>query len=160
MLPKTYECYKPILELLADGKEHTREEIIEHLARYFNVTEEERRMRLQSGNDFIFINRIGWAIFHLRKASAMENSEDKKGIYRITQLGLDILEKNPEVIDYKYLNLFAGKSEESNNNHSTEQPPEEIIAVQLEILKEKLKDELRQRILEKSPHFLRSLFWN
>ncbi len=39
MLPKTYECYKPILELLADGKEHTREEIIEHLARYFNVTE-------------------------------------------------------------------------------------------------------------------------
>ncbi|MDM7320267.1 MAG: restriction endonuclease [Fervidobacterium sp.] len=157
MLPKTYECYKPILELLADGKEHTREEIIEHLARYFNVTEQERRMRLQSGNDFIFINRIGWAIFHLRKASAMENSEDKKGIYRITQLGLDILEKNPEVIDYKYLNLFAGKSEESNNNHSTEQPPEEIIAVQLEILKEKLKDELRQRILEKSPHFFEKL---
>lgn len=157
MLPKTYECYKPILELLADGKEHTREEIIEHLARYFNVTEYERRMRLQSGNDFIFINRIGWAIFHLRKASAMENSEDKKGIYRITQLGLDILEKNPEVIDYKYLNLFAGKSEESNNNHSTEQPPEEIIAVQLEILKEKLKDELRQRILEKSPHFFEKL---
>jgi len=114
-------------------------------------------MRLQSGNDFIFINRIGWAIFHLRKASAMENSEDKKGIYRITQLGLDILEKNPEVIDYKYLNLFAGKSEESNNNHSTEQPPEEIIAVQLEILKEKLKDELRQRILEKSPHFFEKL---
>jgi len=87
----------------------------------------------------------------------MENSEDKKGIYRITQLGLDILEKNPEVIDYKYLNLFAGKSEESNNNHSTEQPPEEIIAVQLEILKEKLKDELRQRILEKSPHFFEKL---
>jgi len=65
--------------------------------------------------------------------------------------------KNPEVVDYKYLNQFDGKSEESNNNHSTEQPPEEIISVQLEILKEKLKDELRQRILEKSPQFFEKL---
>ncbi|MEJ5258419.1 MAG: restriction endonuclease [Fervidobacterium sp.] len=114
-------------------------------------------MRLQSGNDFIFINRIGWAIFHLRKASAMENSEDKKGIYRITQLGLDILEKNPEVIDYKYLNLFADKPEDSNTGDPTEQPPEEIISEQLEVLKAKLKDELRRRILDKSPQFFEKL---
>jgi len=75
MIPKTFECYKPILELLADGKEHTIKDIIEHLTKYFNVTEEERRMRLASGNDFIFINRVRWAIFHLRRASAIEYPE-------------------------------------------------------------------------------------
>ncbi|WP_448376876.1 restriction endonuclease [Fervidobacterium sp.] len=159
MIPKTCECYKPILELLADGKEHTKEEIIDYLAKYFNVTEEERRMRLQSGNDFIFINRVGWAIFRLRQASAMENSENKRGVYRITQRGLDILKEKPEIIDYKYLNQFADKNklEKDNTDHSTEQPPEEIISEQLEILKEKLKNELKQRILEKSPQFFEKL---
>ena len=157
MLPKTYECYKPILELLADGKEHTKEEIIEHLAKYFNVTEEERKMRLQSGNDFIFNNRLGYAIFDLRKALAIENSGNKRGIYRITQRGLNILTENSGVIDYKYLKQFTDKPDGNNTDHPAEQPPEEIISEQLKILKEKLKDELKQRILEKSPQFFEKL---
>jgi len=161
MLPKTYECYKPILELLADGKEHTKEEIIEHLAKYFNVTEEERRMRLQSGNDFIFINRVGWSIFHLRRASVIENPENERGVYRgvyrITRRGLDVLKKNPKVIYSKDLENLADKPVENNTGVPTEQPPEEIISEQLKILKEKLKDELKQRILEKSPQFFEKL---
>jgi len=161
MIPKTFECYKPILELLADGKEHTIKDIIEHLTKYFNVTEEERRMRLASGNDFIFINRVRWAIFHLRRASAIEYPENERGVYRgvyrITHRGLDVLKKNPKVIYSKDLEKLADKPEDSNTGDPTEQPPEEIISEQLEVLKAKLKDELRRRILDKSPQFFEKL---
>jgi len=74
MIPKTYECYKPILELLADGKEHTSSEVKEHVAKYFKVTDDERKILTSRGKRRLFDKIVLFAITHLRKARAIENA--------------------------------------------------------------------------------------
>jgi restriction system protein len=51
----------PILQLVADGKEHTLAETREVLAARFNLSVEERTELLPSGRQRRFDNRVAWA---------------------------------------------------------------------------------------------------
>jgi len=165
MIPVYEECYRPILEFLADGKEHTSSEVKEHVAKYFKVTDDERKILTPSGKCQLFDNRVLWAITYLRKARAIENA--RWGAYKITDRGLNILKENPEIINNEYLEKFEEfsswvrikktKREKSFESKQAAQTPDEIIFEQLEILKDNLKEELRRRILEKSSQFFEKL---
>jgi restriction system protein len=52
----------------------------------------------------IFDNRVGWTQFHLKKAGLLEAT--RRGFYRITQEGLDVIAQKPIEIDVKYLKRF------------------------------------------------------
>jgi len=47
----------PLLELLADGEEHTSSELVEALALRFGLTDAERNELLPSGKQERFLNR-------------------------------------------------------------------------------------------------------
>jgi restriction system protein len=62
---------KPILSYTADKVQQ------------FSLTETERKELLPSGRTPIFDNRVGWALYYLKRAGLLEGM--KRGYYRITQ---------------------------------------------------------------------------
>lgn len=62
-------------------------------------------LKLPSGQQSVFDNRVGWANTYLRKAGLL--SRPKRGCVQITQRGKDVLADNPIAIDNLYLQRFA-----------------------------------------------------
>jgi len=50
-----------LLKLAVAGKEHTPREVVEALAKEFDLTEEDHRQMLPSGRQATFDNRVAWA---------------------------------------------------------------------------------------------------
>jgi restriction system protein len=64
----------PLLRFTADGKEHQLKEASQCLAKEFALTEEEQNEFLPSGQQPVFINRIGWARSYLKKAGLLDSA--------------------------------------------------------------------------------------
>jgi restriction system protein len=62
----------PLLKHLADGNTKSTSETFEALANEFNLTDEERKELLPSGQQPIFSNRIAWAKAYMKKAGLIE----------------------------------------------------------------------------------------
>ena len=73
MIPDYQTLMLPLLKLVSDGQEHKYRDIIETLATEFEVTDEERKELLASGNQAIFDNRVGWAKTYLKKAGLLDS---------------------------------------------------------------------------------------
>ncbi len=112
MIPDYQSLMLPLLKLVSDGKEHKYRDLIESLAIEFEVTDEERKKLLTSGNQPIFDNRVGWAKTYLKKAGLIDSP--KRATFIITDLGRQTLAKNPDKIDAKYLRQFPAFLEFQN----------------------------------------------
>ena len=122
-IPDYQTCMLPLLKFYADGQDHTFREAIEALAKGFRLTDEERREMLPSGQQEVFINRVGWARTYMKKAELIE--APKRGINKITQRGLDVLKKKPLKIDVNYLSQFQEFKDFRALRHTkTEEMPE------------------------------------
>jgi restriction system protein len=104
MIPDYQSLMLPLLKLVSDKQEHKYRDLIEKLAIEFQITDEERKELLASGNQAIFDNRVGWAKTYLKKAGLLDSP--KRATFVITQIGLDTLKKNPDRVDAKYLRQF------------------------------------------------------
>lgn len=161
----------PFLRFLGDNTEHSLREIEESLAKHFNLTDAERAELLQSGQQGIFKNRIGWARTYLKKAGLLE--APRRGVFKITSRGLDTLEKNPSRIDGKFLEQFPAfiefkeisKAEIGSKTGSyladtvpvATATPEEAIELAYQGLREQLAQELLAVVLSCSPTFFEQL---
>ena len=103
-IPDYQTCMLPLLVFLSDKQEHSIRETIDHLAKNFNLSDQERKELLPSGQQAIFKNRVGWARTYLGKAGLLEST--RRGYFRITQRGLEVLGKKPDKITKKYLEQF------------------------------------------------------
>jgi restriction system protein len=68
------------------------------------LSDEERRKLLPSGQQALFDNRVGWARTYQKKAGLIEST--RRGYFRITQRGLEVLKQNPSKINIKFLMQF------------------------------------------------------
>ena len=100
MIPTYWQMLLPILKYVSDGNTHHWKKIGDHLAREFNLTEEEQNKRLPSGQKTTIENRIAWAIFELQKAGLVVR---KKGEVTVAAGGKKILAQNPPQINKKFL---------------------------------------------------------
>ena len=73
MIPDYQSLMLPLLEKLADKREHVFRDLVEELAVDFKVSEDERKELLPSGTQRIFDNRVGWARTYLKKAELIES---------------------------------------------------------------------------------------
>lgn len=80
-LPTGKEMEHPALELLADGREHRRLEIINGLTEHFSLTKNQREQ----------LSRSGRIELYLRNKDLIERT--RTGYYRITDLGLEVLKR-------------------------------------------------------------------
>ncbi len=104
-IPDYQSMMLPLLELLKDKKEHSLREVIDTLADRFKLTPEERRRLLPSGLQGTFTNRVGWARTYMKKAGLIEST--KRGFFRISDRGLELLRQKPSRIDNRLLGQFA-----------------------------------------------------
>jgi restriction system protein len=88
-IPDYQSTILPLLKYTADGKDHPIREVIETLADQFNLTEQERRELLPSGQQAIFDNRVAWARTYMKKAGLPE--APRRGHIRITKRGMDVI---------------------------------------------------------------------
>lgn len=77
---------------------------VERLADQFNLSPEQRAELLPSKRQTTFANRVHWAKSYLGKAGLIELT--KRGHFRITDAGREVLANPPPRIDINYLKQF------------------------------------------------------
>ncbi len=158
-IPKHFDLMRPTLELLRDHGEQTRKQLMDHLASQFEVTPTEQAELLPSGRAKTFSNRVGWATTYLGKAGLIERPE--RAVYKITAPGeqvlathdgpitLGILKQSDSFVDFVSKTSSSSDSPAiSETSSSSSETPEERISAAEKELREALKDELLQRVLE------------
>jgi restriction system protein len=168
MIPDYQACMLPLLKFASDDKTHTLPEAVTHIAKLFQLTEEEKQQMLPSGLQAVIFNRVGWARTYLKKAGLLE--DPKRATFKITNRGLDLLKENLPEISTKYLNryeefvAFRNKRTEKshvgnvlNEENDSNITPEESIEFGFQKLKESVSEDIITKIKECSPSFFERL---
>lgn len=171
-IPDYQTLMLPLLELAGDGQEHSMRDAVEELAATFELTDDERRKLLPSGQQPTFDNRVHWARTYLKGAHLL--ASPRRGYFKITPRGRDVLTKRPERIDVNFLSQFPEfvefrsrrgtrvKPEPEPQLRSTEsregtETPEEQVEAAYEDIREGLAAELLQQVKDSSPAFFERL---
>lgn len=152
----------PLVMLASDGRERPLVEAFNGLADRFNLTTEEREELLPSGRQRRFENRVRWARSYLTKAGLLESP--RRGSFKITARGQDILGENPSSININFLERFPEFVEFRRGTRDTApvatgdaETPEELIDSSFARLRASLADDLLQRIKTAPPLFFEDL---
>jgi restriction system protein len=156
---------RPLLELAADGKEHSLVEAREKLAQKFKLTEEEKSTLLPSGRQARFTNRVAWARVYLGQAGALE--VPKRGWFQINDRGRQLLTDVSGAIGIKQLERFPDfkqfrkRSKEGRDDkpdtHGEGQTPEEMLESAYQRFRGELASEVLSRVKKASPAFFERL---
>lgn len=167
MVPDFQSLFLPLLKYSSDQQEHSAREVADHLADEFQLSDTDRKQLLPSGRQTTFVNRTHWARAHLRMAGLLEFT--RRGYFRITQRGLDLLATKPEKLrlaDLKqYPEYVAARQgpkteEETNPSIATEelsQSPEERLEYSYQEIRKALAVELLSKVMRASPAFFEEL---
>lgn len=163
-IPPFQEVMLPLLNDLARGERSGRE-TVDALALHFGLTAEELALRLPSGGQTKFVNRLAWAKAHLKAAGLVESP--RRGVYRLTDRGRQILAARPGAINMAFLGQFpeyvafrrgATEPAEATNNPvaplapaNDERTPDDLIDEGYRQVRSTLAVDLRERIAEMSP---------
>jgi len=164
-IPDYQTIMLPLLRFLGDGKERSLGEAMEHLVKHFNLTEEEKSESVPSGQQTIIYNRTTWSRMYLKKAGLVE--DPRKGLMKISQKGLEVLKKNPERIDVKFLEQFPEFLEFRNIKRDNKQveekeeyikeTPQELLEIGYKKIRQELSQELLKTVKTSSPEFFEKL---
>ncbi len=166
-IPDFQSFMLPLLNFASDEMEHNQSEASNALSKHFSITDSDRKEMLPSGRQTRFDNRIAWAVVYLRKAGFLESP--KRGKFKITERGREILMSKPARIDVKFLMKhgdpeFREFHRPSRQNENHEEPNTEVIRTPREVmdtgyqeLRLDLSQELVNRIKSCSPRFFEFL---
>ncbi len=169
MIPAYQEFMLPLLEELADGKNHTSSAVQKVLADRFKLSREDREQLMPGRQQRLLNNRIGWAQSYLKKAGLLE--APKRGTYRITERGREVMREHPAAITADFLMRYpefaefrTGKNGDSSQvaRHDSvplddESTPEELLDLGYRRVRQSLADELLAKIKASSPDFFERL---
>lgn len=158
----------PVLKTISDGEPHAMRDVIERLASGFRLTPEDRAVRLPSGGQLLFDNRVGWSRTYLRKAGLLD--VPARGQVQLTPEGARVLRQPPERLDVRFLKNYpsflefhtrSGPREQTGGPVSDPELPSRTPMEQLEASHQALRDELAEELLQKvlscSPRFFEEL---
>ena len=165
-IPDFQTIMLPLLKVAQDESEHSIGYARDNLADSFGLTEEEKSDLLPSGKQKIFDNRVGWARTYLKKAGLIEYT--KRGVFKITARGKDVLKGNPTQIDIRFLEQFPefipfretskiGQETPESLEVINQKTPEESLEYAYHKIRQNLAQELLAKIMELSPSFFESL---
>lgn len=155
----------PLLRLIEDNKEYSLWQAIDMLAVQFKLTDEEQKQLIPSGRQTLFYNRVGWARTYLKQAGLLEST--RRGYFRITERGQEILNQNISKIDNSVLEQFKEfrdfkartrpKTEVNIDVTSQGETTEEILGNTYQTYRIELADELLQQIKNNSPRLFENI---
>ncbi len=164
-IPDFQSIMRPLLELAADGEEHSISEVTELLAHRFKLTEEEKTTLLPSGRQATFRNRTAWAKSYLTQAGVLESS--RRGFFKITERGHRLLKDSPSRITIKELEQFPefvqfrstkhAEDTQPSDHGADKQTPEEMLESAYQRFRGELASEVLSRVKKASPAFFERL---
>ena len=165
-IPDYQSIMLPLLRLADDGNDHSLREAIEGLSNELELTEAERSELLPSGQQPKFDNRVHWARSYLTKAGLLE--APRRGHFRITDRGREVLSQKPVRIDVRFLDQFPEFVEFRSKHREREQggdtsegetlqTPGEMLESAYQRLREDLSAELLKSVKECTPSFFERL---
>jgi restriction system protein len=157
----------PLLQFASERQgEISTAEAVESLAAKFKLSADDLKEMLPSGTQQTIINRVGWATTYMKKAGLLKATG--RGVFRITQRGLDVLKEKPAKIDVKLLKKFdefrefqqlkgTRRGEKKPDSESTLEfgtsTPSEALDRLYESLRDGLADELLEKLKGATPSF-------
>ena len=164
-VPDFQSFFKPLLEIAADGNEHSLKTSREILAEKMMISAEDLKELLPSGNQTKFENRVAWAKTYFIQAKVLESP--KRGYFRITDRGRDLLKKGHGKIDVKILNQYpefvefhtakAGKANTDGVTEPSAETPEETLQKAYQSIRNDLAGEILEKVKSNSPQFFEKL---
>lgn len=161
-IPDYQTLMLPMLNFLSDGSEYTLNQVVESLSKHYELTPEELKIKVPSGQMGLFRNRVGWTRSYLKKAGLIKYPQ--RGVYQITDLGKEFLKTSPTDLRVKHLKempLFQEWTETftqpSNSNETIDEEtindrntPEEILATTIDRLNLELASDILDRLKQNS----------
>jgi len=153
---------------LEDGSECGTQDTLDALAARLGLTEADVTQPMPSRKAPLFTNRVAWAKLHLKRAGLIESP--RRGVYRITERGREVLRTPPERVTLAYLAQFPeyaefrARSRASDDggatpdvNQDEDRTPEEHIDYGYSRLRAALADEILNTIAQMPPAFFERL---
>jgi len=167
MVPTFEKFLLPVLDVLKDQQEHNFRNLMEIMASRFGLTVEDLAETVKSGAETKFHNRVSWATSYLSKADLLERP--KKGVYKITPMGLTLLQElerahiselSTKFLAERYPKFFefvnAGKEKTSKPDDSTpahDKTPIERMDEAFDEINSTLANDLLEQVKTQSPQF-------
>ncbi|WP_319802310.1 winged helix-turn-helix domain-containing protein [Flavobacterium sp. N1736] len=146
----------PFLQNLNDGNKQSLNQVMENLASHFKLTPDDLSLQVPSGKMGLFRNRVGWSRSYLKNAGLVHYPE--RGVYQITQVGLDFLKTNPEKLRMQELLQFPmynewrstfnsntgsqGLENESSKIEEEELTPQERLTTTIDAINQQLASDI------------------
>src|SRR5580692_8721924 len=132
-VPDYQSLMLPVL-LVSAADEIRIGDAVDRLAEQLNLTPDERTQLLPSGRQTAFGNRVHWAKTYLTKAGLLEST--RRGHFKITERGQQVLTSHPPRIDNEFLSQFAEfrqfKEKSANDAAQDAQPIEPTLVSRTE----------------------------
>lgn len=171
-VPDYQSLMLPVLRAAEQGEVRIGD-IIGKLANAFGLNEAARNVLLASGRQTVFANRVHWAKTYLAKAGLVETT--RRGHFRITARGGEVLATGPDRIDNRFLARFeefrafidrgaSPATEEADRIEgvadATEATPDEIMRDAHRRIEAALAEDLLERVRAAPPDFFERLIVN
>jgi len=159
-VPDFQSFFKPLLDLAADGQEHSIQEARNAIAKQMALPETDLNERLPSGTQTKFENRVAWAKSYFIQAKVLE--APRRSVFRITDRGRELLRVGHKRIDIRILNQYPeflefhkGRRGEDTENESeaAKETPEETLQKSYQSIRNDLASQIVQRISQNTPNF-------
>lgn len=166
-VPDYQSVMLPLLRFAEEQKaEISTGDAVEALATRLGLTDDDLKEMLPSGVQRTFVNRVGWASTYMKKAGLLEPT--RRGYYRITARGVELLKKHPKTVNVKVLKQYpeflefqklkgtrgGGKTDATKDPLNVETAtPSEALEDAYENLRDELVDELLAKLKKSSPSF-------
>jgi len=166
-IPDYQSIMLPLLKFAGDQEEHSVRQAIDSLAQELQLTDEERKQLLPSGQQEVFNNRVAWARTYMKKAGLLSSS--RRGYFKITDRGASVLTTNPPKINVHFLGQFKEFQDFRSLRHKKENKeqkqedetkvvtPEEALEMAYESLRKDLGNDLLQQIKSSSPNLFEKI---
>ena len=161
-IPDYQSLMLPVLRITEDRQEHPVAQMRSQIAAQLSLSEEELAHRLASDSQTVFASRVAWAVQYLKQAGALVGV--RRGVYKITDRGISLLQGKPSEITNKTLRQFPEFTEfEGKGSASAESSiptivasdpkstPEESLENNYQILRDALANDLLETIKNGTP---------
>jgi len=138
----------------------------EGIAAELKLTPEDLSQKLPSGVQTAFANRVAWSTVYLTKAAALERV--KRGVFKITGRGRELLGSNPQRLTVRNLSQYpefqafhkgsrATETDEQDGSSEKAETPEEQLANAYKLLRDTLANDVLDAVKKSSPTFFEEL---
>lgn len=164
MIPRFYETFMPILEILKDGRIIKVSDLPNRLLEnnFFKLTLEEMEEKTTSGTRLYF-NRVNWGKAYLKQGKFVEQPE--RGLVKITEKGgnlldrgevltLDKLRQDIDFIAHRERISVKRDKEETAESEST---PQDKIDAGFQEIQDSLKSDLLEKLKTIDPYYFEDI---